>query len=526
MLDMKVTGGTIIDGTGRPGYSADLGIAGDTIVEIGSSLGEAEVVVSAAGRVVCPGFIDTHSHSDLRLLASPPPQAKISQGITTELLGQDGLGVAPINDATREPLSLLTAGILGWRSPEKWTWRSLSGYLDTLQRADLPSNQAALLSHGPIRLLALGSEDRSATQAELDHMIEAVRTAMEQGAWGLSTGLIYPPSSYAPTEELVTLTEVVAEYDGVFVVHMRDEGLYLLDAITEVIDVCRRSGCRLHISHLQAHGEVIWHLLAPALEKIDAALDDGMSVTADRYAYLAGSTVLSAVLPAWMFDGGPEACIARLGDDASRARVHHAFTQGLEVWHNFSKSVGWHNIVISFAASEANARFIGQSIADISRSTGKDPVDVVCDLLLEEDLEVTMISHYGSEENLERIFTHPASVVATDGIYVGKPHPRLWGTYPRFFGRYVRDRNLMSLEEGVRMATSTPARIIGLKDRGRIDTGMKADLVIFDPETITDRATYENPEELSEGIEMVLVNGQRAWEGQGPAGQPGRVLRR
>ncbi len=526
MLDMKIIGGTIIDGTGRPAYSADLGIAGDTIVEIGSSLGEAEVVVSAVGRVVCPGFIDTHSHSDLRLLTSPPPQAKISQGITTELLGQDGLGVAPIDDATRKPLSRLTAGLLGRRDLERWTWRSLSDYLDTLQGANLPSNQAALLSHGPIRLLALGSEDRSARPAELDHMTEAVRTAMEQGAWGLSTGLIYPPSSYAPTEELVTLTEVVAEYDGVFVVHMRDEGLHLLDAITEVIDVCRRSGCRLHISHLQAHGEIIWHLLVPALEKIDEALDEGMSVTADRYPYLAGSTVLSAVLPAWMLDGGPEACIERLRDDIYRARVHGAFTQGLDVWHNRSISVGWDNIVISFVPSPANAELVGQSIDDISRNTGKNPVDVVCDLLLEEDLEVTMISHYGSEENLERVFTHPASVVATDGIYGGKPHPRLWGTYPRFFGRYVRDRNLMSLEEGVKMATSTPARIIGLKDRGRVDTGMKADLVIFDPQKIIDRATYENPEQTSEGIDLVLVNGQPAWEGQVPVGQPGRVLRR
>ncbi|MFO8059314.1 MAG: D-aminoacylase [Bacillota bacterium] len=526
MLDLKITGGTIIDGSGRPAYSADLGISGETIAGIGTSLPDAERVLSAAGRVVCPGFIDTHSHSDLRLLADPPPTAKLSQGITTELLGQDGLGVAPVEAHTRDHLSRLTAGLLGRRPPGQWTWRTFSDYLDALDEARLPNNQAVLASHGPLRLLAVGAGDRPATTAELDAMRTQLREALQQGAWGLSTGLIYPPCSYGPTSELAALTEVVAECDGVFVVHMRDEGLYLLDALDEVIDVCRSSGCRLHISHLQAHGRAVWHLLPRALERIDAAIDEGLSVTADRYPYLAGCTVLSAVLPAWMLDGGPQTCLKRLSDETWRARVHHAFTQGLEVWHNRSISVGWDSIVISWVAGQANEHLVGQSIGDISRETGEDPVDVVCDLLLEEQLEVTMIAHYGSEENLEKVLAHPVTVVGTDGIYGGRPHPRLWGTYPRFLGRYARDRGLMTLEEGIRKATSSAARLIGLRDRGTIEVGMKADLAVFDRERIIDRATYDDPEQVSEGMETVLVNGRTAWEGAAPRQHPGRVLRR
>ncbi len=510
MFDIKITGGTIIDGSGARGYRADVGIAGDSIVEIGSDLAHGYTEICAEGLVVCPGFIDTHSHSDLRLLRADPPLAKISQGVTTELLGQDGLGVAPVVEDTLPQLRALTSGLLGPHPAQDWDWRSFEEYLDRLEGASLPNNQAVLASHGPLRLLHVGAADRAATPRELELMKETLQEVMEQGAWGLSTGLIYPPASYAPSEELTALTQVVSDMDGVFVVHLRDEGYYLQEALGEVIDACRRSGCRLHISHLQAYGRANWHLLPRALNMIAKAGAEGMVVTCDRYPYLAGSTVLTAVLPTWVLDGGPQECLNRLSDPRSRARIHEAFTQELHVWHNRALSVGWENITVSWVAGEKNQDVVGRSIQQLSDERGMDPVDVVCDLLLEEDLQVTMISHYGSEDNLELILQHPSSAVATDGIYGGKPHPRLWGTYPRLLSRYVRETKVLTVEEAVYKITSLPARIIGLRDRGLILPGMKADIVVFDPREVAELSTYNDPERPPKGFHLVMVNGTAA----------------
>ena len=527
MLDVKITNATVVDGTGNQPFVANLGIANGRIVQIGTELPQAHIEISAADKVIAPGFIDMHSHSDLRLLDSPAPQAKISQGITTELLGQDGLGTAPVNSETLPQLQQLTAGLLGSRPIRKWRWRSFSDYLAVLHDCSLPNNQAVLISHGPVRLAAMGNIDRPPNKEEMKQIRSLVAGAMEAGAFGFSTGLIYPPGSFAKKDELTAIAETVALYDGVFVIHLRDEGYNLPSALEEAIEVCRVSGCHLHISHLQAYGEVNWHHLPGVLERISEARSSEVPTTCDRYPYLAGSTVLSAVLPAWVLDGGPQAAINRLADEKQRKAIHEAFEEGLEVWHNRSISVGWENIMISWVKSHENTPLIGKSIAQISEDEGKNPIDVVCDLLLEEELEVTMISHYGSEDNLKRIYRHPASVVATDGIYGGRPHPRLWGTFPRFFSRYIRDKGLINLPEAVQKTSSFPADILGLSDRGRIETGKYADLVIFDFENIADKATYENPEQTSKGIDWVLVNGQPAFTPETATHKlPGQILRR
>ncbi len=516
MLDVKISGAAVVDGTGGEPFEAEVGINGGEIVQVGGDLPSAGMTIEAPGCIITPGFIDTHSHSDLRLLQSPPPLAKLSQGITTELLGQDGLGTAPVNSETLPQLARLTAGLLGSWPAEKWTWRSFADYLAALQEADLPNHQACLISHGPVRLEAMGNADRKPDDEEMDRMRNLVAEAMQQGAWGFSTGLIYPPGSFADTEELAALAEETARHDGIFVVHLRDEGYHLLDALEEAIEVCRRSGCHLHISHLQAYGEVNWPNLPRALQRITRARQGEITVTCDRYPYLAGSTVLSAVLPAWVLDGGPDAALARLADDEHRRAIHRAFDKGLQVWHNRAISVGWENIVVSWVQSEDNSSFIGMSMEEISRETQKDPVDAVCDLLLAEQLQVTMISHYGSEENLSSIYRHPASVVATDGIYGGRPHPRLWGSYPRFFSRYVAEEGTLTLPEAVRKTTSAPARILGLTDRGTIKAGQRADLVVFDLDEVADRATYQNPEMPSVGIKKVMVKGSVAYDGDSP----------
>ncbi len=510
MLDIKISGGTVIDGTGAPGFAADIGILGEHIAAVGDSLPSAARTLDASGKVVCPGFVDTHSHSDLKILGGSL-SAKIRQGITTELLGQDGLGVAPAPPAIREDLAQLTAGLLGPHPADGWNWSTFGEYLTALDLAKLPSNAAVLVSHGPVRLCTVGSEDRPPEPEELARMQELVALAMESGARGFSTGLIYPPASYAQKDELIALNRPVAAQDGVCVVHLRDEGHYLLEALEEMIDVAAETGVRLHISHLQAYGRVNWSLLPAALQRIDAARRDGIEITCDRYPYTAGSTVLSAVLPGWVLDGGPGACLGRLRDPGARSEIHAAFQEGLDVWHNRAISVGWQNIVVAWTAGEDNRDLQGQSIEEIADSRGVDPVDAVCDLLVEEDLQVSMISHYGSEENLESILKHPACAVATDGIYGGKPHPRLWGTYPRVLGKYVRERGVLSMPEAVHKATLLPCRIMGIPDRGTVAEGRKADLVVFDPESVRDRATYEKPERSPAGLKAVMVNGRFAW---------------
>jgi N-acyl-D-amino-acid deacylase len=530
VTQLNIVNGTIIDGTGTLRYQANIAVEDGTIARItGEELPPAERTIDAEGCLVTPGFIDMHSHSDLRLFDEPVPVEKVSQGITTELLGQDGLGPAPVTDETVGELAGFTAGLLGPRPKEQWHWRSFEDYLRALDDIPLPSNQVLLASHGPLRLMAMGAEDRQATPEELEDMQALLRRNLEQGAPGLSTGLIYPPAAYAPEEELRALTEVVGEFDGVFVVHLRDEGYYLLRALKEVIRVCKQSECKLHVSHLQAYGEVNWHLLPQALELIEEARADGLPVTCDRYPYLAGCTVLSAVLPPWVLDGGPQASLARLRDEEERAKIHEWFEKGLDVWNNRSISVGWENIQVTWVASDENSWAEGLNITQIARRQDKHPVDAACDLLAQEELQVTMITYYGSEENLERIYSREFATVGTDGIFGGRPHPRLWGSYGRFFGHYVRDRGLMTPEEAVRRVTGLPAEILGLEQRGKLQEGFPADIVVLDPETVEGPATYDDPKQFSRGLRAVIVNGKLAWQGKwrdgGEPGTHGTVLR-
>jgi len=530
VLDLRIINGLVVDGMGGEPFPGGVGIRNGRIAVVGrSELPEAARTLDAQGGVIAPGFIDMHSHSDLRLLVGDPPTAKVAQGITTEVLGQDGLGVAPVTAQTAPVLAGLTPGLLGPLPLERWTWRSFADYLAELERADLPNNQLVLVSHGALRLLTVGPTDRPATPQELAEMQALLREALAAGAPGFSTGLIYPPAAYAPTEELLALTRVVAAHDGVFVVHLRDEGYRLLTALQEALTVCREAGCRLHISHLKAHGRASWHLLPRALEMLAAARASGLTITCDRYPYLAGSTVLSSVLPHWVLDGGPAACLHRLRNPAERSRIRQWFTYGPEVWNNQALGIGWENIVVSSVASHRNRWVQGLSVAEIAAERGVDPVDAVCDLLAEEELSVTMISHYGCEENLEAIYRLPYATVGSDGIFGGQPHPRLWGSYPRFFGRYVRDRGLLTLAEAVRRVSALPAEVLRLRDRGILAAGMAADIVVFDPARIRDRATYDAPEQPPAGISAVVVNGRLVWDGRRLVWNngllPGQVLR-
>jgi N-acyl-D-amino-acid deacylase len=468
-----------------------------------------------------------HSHSDLAYLWEQTPDQKIRQGVTTELLSQDGLGVAPVSAENVDLWATLIAGLQGRIPPEKWTWRTFEQYLQALEERRLPNNVAVLISHGPVRLMAMGMDDRAPTHSETAKMQKLVHEAMGMGAFGLSTGLVYPPNSYSTTAELVALNREVAAQGGVFVVHQRDEGRLLPAAFDEVLTVAERAGVHLHVSHLKAYGRAHWGLMDGILAQAEAFADRGLGLSWDRYPYLAGCTMLSAVLPSWTFARGTAALIRNLSNPRFRQRVREAFGLGLEVWNNRALSIGWDNVTVSGVTREENRWMEGQSCAVLASKRGQDPVDFVCDLLLEEELAVTMIAHYGSEEVMAKVLCHPSATVGSDAIFLGTPHPRLYGAFPRYLQRFVREKKRMTLAEAVRKITSAPARILGLRERGLLREGFWADIVLLDPETIADRATYQDPRQYPAGIPYVFVNGQPVVEnGQYTGSLPGQVLRK
>ena len=527
MYDYIIRNGTVIDGTAIAAFSQDICIKHDRIAHIGKCDAEAVCEVDATGLVITPGFIDMHSHTDLEYLRAQPPVAKVLQGVTTEVLGQDGLGVAPVAKAHVPLVQALTAGLLGRLPEQSWRWGSFGEYLDVLAERGIPNNAAVLASHGPLRIAAMGMHQRQADRHELLRMQQMLEQTLDQGAFGLSTGLIYPPCSYSSTQELIDLNRIVGSHNAIFVVHQRDEGYHLPRSFDEVTHVARESGAHLHISHLQAYGKMNWPLIDIVLEKAQRFCEEGYTLSWDRYPYLAGSTVLSAVLPDWTLSSGTDALVANLKQPAYRQRIHEQFKHGLDVWNNRAISCGWENIVVSQVTSDQNRWMEGRDIRSLSDACAKHPVDFVCDLLAEEQLAVTMISHYGSEEVLEKVLKSDLATCGSDGIFGGRPHPRLYGTFPRFIRSLVYEKKALDLPKAVHKLTALAASILGLKDRGSIREGHFADLVLFDPANLRDLATYENPCQPPSGIEYVFVNGIPVVDPDGFTGRlGGRVLYR
>jgi len=527
MFDYIIRGVNVVDGTGNEIFSGDLAIKDGKIARIGELSDESVRVINAPGLYATPGFIDMHSHTDLEYFKEKTPDQKIRQGITTELLSQDGLGVAPVREDNIQLLADLTAGLQGQIGLENWNWRTFNDYLNALENRGLPNNAAVLVSHGPVRIMAMGMDNRPPTKDELTYMGSLVDEAMNDGAFGMSTGLIYPPHSFSDTDELIALNEKVASYDGVFVVHQRDEGYLIREAFKELLKVSQETGVHLHVSHLQAYGQVNWPLMDEVLDMADSYTTSGGKVTWDRYPYLAGCTVLSAVLPDWTFSEGTKNLVKNLNNPSYRDRIRKDFKKGLDEWNNRSISVGWNNIYVSAVTLQENRWMEGRDCSDLAQETGKDPIDFVCDLLAEEDLAVTMISFYGSNEVLDKVLTHPNATVGSDGIFLGRPHPRLYGTFPRYIERYVRDEKKMSLPEAIRKVTSSSAGILGLENRGELKEGYWADIVLLDLDKIADKATYEDPIKYPDGIEYVFVNGVLIVEdGKYSGNLPGKVLRK
>ena len=527
LLDVLIVNARVLDGTGAPPVHGEVGVEGDRIGSVGTRCPlRARRTIDAQGMAVCPGFIDLHTHSDLMLLAEPHAPAKAMQGVTTEVIGQDGLSYAPVTGATLAHFRSTLKALNGDPEGLAWDWRGVGEYLDRFD-GHAAVNVAMLAPHGNLRAAVLGLDDLPATAAELAQMQRLLDRAMDEGAFGLSTGLSYAPCSFADTRELIALGRVVGRRGGYFAPHLRNYGTEMEAAVEEAIEIAAAAGVPLHLTHFQASFSTGEGKAEYYLARIRQARRQGLQITLDAYPYLAGSTFLAGLLPGWSHAAGTEALLGRLRDPATRARLRHEMeVLGSDGFQRIPAR--WDTVVVSGVAGRKNSGLVGKSLDEIAREQGRAAFDCLADLLLEEDLAVSCILFIGHEENLQEFIRDPEFMAGSDGLLIGaRPHPRAWGTFARYLGRYVRELGVLSLEECVRKMTSAPARLLGLHDRGTLAVGKMADLVVFDPATVRDTATYEDPKRHPEGMPYVMVNGVLVKDEDRPTGAlPGRALRK
>lgn len=539
MTTTLISNVTVVDGSGAPRYRADVELAGGRITRIAdagsltaSGTGSGGRAIDGTGLVLSPGFIDMHAHSDLQLLVNPDHYAKLSQGVTTELLGQDGLSYAPVDDRV---LDGVRKQIAGWNdNPDDfdWDWRTVGEYLDRLDRPDadgnrIATNAAYLIPQGTLRALVVGFDDRPATPDEIAAMQRVIAESMAQGAIGMSSGLTYTPGMYADTAELEALLTTVGELGGFYDPHQRSYGKGALEAYAEMIELSRATGCPLHLAHATMNFGVNKGRAPELLALIDAARADGVDITLDTYPYLPGATTLAAVLPSWSASGGIDATLERLRNPETLARIRQALeVDGSDGCHGVTAE--WETLEISGVQNPELAGIVGRTVEQIAAERGADPFDTFVDILVSDRCGTGILQHVGHEENVRAIMVHPAHTGGSDGLLVGgKPHPRAWGTFPRYLGHYCRALGLMSLEETVNHLTGRPAARLKLVGRGLVREGYAADLVLFDPDTIADTATFPEPRQPAAGVRHVFVNGVAAIADGAPTGaRAGRALRR
>ncbi|NUQ61146.1 MAG: D-aminoacylase [Pirellulales bacterium] len=526
-LDLAILNARILEGMGSPAYLGAVGIEDSRICYVGPGRElAARRTINAQGMVVCPGFIDMHSHSDLLPLAEPACLAKMMQGVTTEVIGQDGLSYAPLTDETLPFFRTAFRGLNGDPDGLVWDWRSTAEYLDRFDRR-AAVNIAMLAPHGNLRAAAMGLENRPPTPDELRRMTRLLDESMREGAFGLSTGLTYAPASYAATGELVELCRVVGRHGGYFAPHLRNYGRTMEAAVEEAIQVCTQAELPLHLTHFHASFTTGRGKAGDYLARLNRARSYGLEITLDAYPYVAASTFMAGLLPGWACDGGTARLLERLAEPATRERIRYEMEiTGCDGMQGLPAQ--WEALVVTDTGGGKCEDWIGRSLRQIADEIGQPPFQCFADLLVESELAASCVWFIGNEDNLQQFMRDPQFMAGSDGLLVGRrPHPRAWGTFARYLARYVRELRILTLEECVRKMTSLPASRLGLTDRGILRTGMSADLVIFDPDTVQDTATYENPRSHPEGIPYVLVNGQLVKDRGRPTGAlPGRALRR
>ncbi|KAJ50797.1 N-acyl-D-amino-acid deacylase [Clostridium tetanomorphum] len=509
MNKILIKNGIIVDGTGSKRFRGDIAIENDKIANIGEIKEENfDKVIDVDGNIVCPGFIDTHSHSDLKILVDPYVEPKIRQGITTEVLGQDGISMAPLPKQYITPWRMNLAGLDGDSDELSWDWETTEGYYNLLEKSGVGPNVTYLVPHGNIRMEAMGLDNRKATEEDLKKMREITRRELEAGAAGVSTGLIYMPCAYSNTEEVIEICKVAAEFDRPLVVHQRSEADTILESMEEIIQIGKASGVKIHFSHFKVCGKKNYDKVDKVLELLDKVKEEGIQVSFDQYPYVAGSTMLGVILPPWVHDGGTDKLLKRLEDTELRKKMIEDIEKGIPGWDNFIDFAGFDGIYVTSVKTDKNKDCIGKNLVEIATMRGKDPYDATFDLLYEEENAVGMYDYYGKDEHVIKIMKRPEHNVCTDGLLGGKPHPRVYGAFPRVLGKFVREEKALTLEEAICKMTSKPASVFKLEDRGILKQGKKADIVILNEKTVIDKSTFIDPIQYPEGIYTVIVNGE------------------
>lgn len=525
-FDVVILGGRIYDGLGSSAVMADIGVIGDKIIEIGKiSSSHGREIIDARGLSVCPGFIDTHDHSDVNLFVNAKAESHVRQGITTVVSGNCGSSPFPVSDEMFEE----SRALLKETYDLDLTWRDIKGFLSRLEESGVAFNYSTFVGQGTVRGAAMGFNDRPPKPEELEQMKRLVAESIQGGALGLSTGLEYAPGSFAQPEEITDVCRVAVEQGGMYSSHMRDEGDSIMEALDETIAVARETGASLQISHFKIAYQRNWHKVDKALAKVEAADQEGISIFCDRYPYTAGSTGFSSFnFPLWALQGTTEEFLARLKDPTLESRLREYIDER-------EKKLGsWDKVVISTVATEKNKKFEGLSVLDGMQETGKDAFEFMRDLVIEENNRIGQIIFMASEDNLKKILSHPLVGVGCDGSALapygplgkGKPHPRSYGTFPRVLAKYIREEKILPLPEMLKKMTSMPAHKFGFSGRGVLQKDYFADIVIFDEDRVQDKATFKEPHQYPEGIDYVLVNGQLVIkQGEHTGRLPGRILR-
>ncbi|MFA9375289.1 MAG: amidohydrolase family protein [Lachnotalea sp.] len=506
----------IVDGTNSNAYEGDILVDKNKIAAIGQVKSFEDmitpdvVIIDAKGYIVSPGFIDTHSHSDLKVLTEPDVIPKLMQGITTEVLGQDGISMAPLPIPYISAWRKNLAGLDGESDEINWEYETTKNYLSMIEAAKPSLNESYLLPHGNVRMEAIGLDDREPSEEEIQKMCDITRREMQSGCLGLSSGLIYMPCAYSNTKEIIEICKVVKEFDGVFVVHQRSEADTIVTSMKEIIEIGRESGVRIHFSHFKVCGKKNWKYLDEMFELLDEAKKEGIQVSLDQYPYVAGSTMLSVILPPWAHNGGTDKLVKRLHSDELRTQMKKDMKDGIPGWDNFIDFAGIEGIYVTSVATKLNKNVVGLNLLQLGELKNKEPFEATFDLLIEEQNAVGMVDFYGLEDHVIKIMKRDEMNVCTDGLLSGTPHPRVYGSFARVLGKYVREEKVMGIEEAIYKMTGKAAHALGIKERGVLKVGYYADITIWNPDTINDKGTFENPKQFPEGIEYVLVNGEIA----------------